>query len=252
MPKGQRNARGIRKVKVPTHEVVLIVPSKCKNYRRVLFIMDFVITGFGLNFFALALAMVFSGETVVLPHWTFIWLLVIGGTNVLLGVFSGHGAEVSRRKIERGQWNFWLLFVAFVFTILILFELFLGFWAFGESKLIENEILQDSTSFITDYVQTTIEKLAEAKPTAWWDWQKIGDCCGWQNNTIPDPLATGKWCTHHVETSAESCMDKLIGMLKTQYLILVGLGIFFVTEVMVCISSSCLACWIQAEEPCYY
>jgi len=248
MPK--RKGRG-RILRVATEHTVLIVPSKTKKYRRVLFVMDFVITGFGLTFFCLAIAMIFSDLSTVLPDWTFIWLLVIGGTTVVLGVFSGHGSHVAKKKIERGRWNCWLVFVALVCSILILAELTLGIWAIGEAKLIDNELLAEGTSFLSDFFQETIENMARARPTAWWDWQKVGNCCGWQNNTIPDPLATGKFCTADMATSAESCVDVFMDAFQSSYFILIGIALFFIAEVMVCVSSTCLACWIQAEEPYY-
>jgi len=214
--------------------------------------MDFVITGFGLTFFCLALAMVFSDLSTVLPEWTFIWLLAIGGTTAILGVFSGHGASVAKTKIERGRWNCWLVVVAIVLSVLILVELVFALWAIGEAKLIDNEVVEEGTLFVSNFFQETIENMAQAKPIAWWDWQKVGHCCGWNNNTIPDVLATGKFCTADASTSAPACLETFMDAFQSNYFILIGIGLFFIAEIMVCVSSTCLSCWIQAEEPCYY
>merc|ERR1719158_1705814 len=90
--------------------------------------------------FCMALAMIFKKDDgQVLPEWTFIWLIIIGSTIVLLGVFSGHGSQVARRKIERGQWNWWLVFVGLIMTIFIIAELYLGMWAVSQSQLVQSK-----------------------------------------------------------------------------------------------------------------
>merc|ERR1719158_1198732 len=107
--------------------------------------------------FCMALAMIFHEESAaVLPQWTFISLIIIASTLVLLGVFSGHGSQVARVKIERGMWNWWLVLVGFVMTIFILAELYLAVWAVSESKLVEHEMLQSHTTWMTKQIENTI------------------------------------------------------------------------------------------------
>merc|ERR1712083_1210032 len=106
--------------------------------------------------------------------------------------------------------------------------------------------------FTGDLMVTFEEKLEEhltTIPVAWWDTQKFFECCGWDNNTIPHPLATGKFCTTDPSLSEQACQGKL---LNTDQAWVYGMffGILFVSQGMVCGSSCCLACWIQAEEPC--
>merc|ERR1712083_819677 len=92
-------------------------------------------------------------------------------------------------------------------TVFILGELYITVWAVSESGLIQHEMLQSHTDWMTKQIENTITALAEDKPTAWWDWQKVADCCGWVNNTIPDPLATGKFCTTDAATTAPGCKN---------------------------------------------
>merc|ERR1719330_422566 len=112
--------------------------------------------------FCMALAMIFHKDSAaVLPSWTFIWLIIIGSTVVVLGIFSGHGSQVARKKIERGQWNWWLVFVGIVMSIFILAELYLTFWAVVEADIIKNEMLKEHTGWMTRQIQASIETLAE-------------------------------------------------------------------------------------------
>jgi len=252
MARGRSKKRVPRLARIPTAQTVLIVPSKCKKYRRVLYVLDFILTGFGLTMFCMALAMIFHKDSsAVLPAWTFVWLIIIGSVIVVLGIFSGHGSQVARRKIERGQWNWWLVLVGFLMTVFIVAELYLAVWAISEANIVKNEMLQGHTTWMTGQIQNSIQSLAENKPTAWWDWQKLASCCGWSNNTIPDELATGKYCTSDADTTADSCKDVFMTAITGSWIILLFLGLFFIAELMVCVSATCLSCWIQAEEPCY-
>merc|ERR550525_1258953 len=104
---------------------------------------------------------------------------------------------------------------------------------------------------MSQQIEASVMTLADKKPTAWWDWQKVAGCCGWNNNTIPNTLATGKFCTQDPATSADSCKDTFMTLTDDSWIVFTFCGVFFLAEVLVCVSASCLACWIQAEEPCY-
>merc|ERR1719433_666792 len=114
----------------------------------------------------------------------------------------------------------------------------------------EVEQVKDITAIVTDKLESSLIDVAKDKPAAWWDWQKALECCGWANNTIPDPLATGKFCTQDTDTSHPPCKEKLLDT-GSGWLVGAFGGILFIAQSCVCMSSWCLCYWIQAEEPCY-
>ena len=65
----------------------------------------------------------------------------------------------------------------------------------------DNTTHKQQSDVLTEALETQLRDQAIDNPEAWWDWQKTFQCCGYDNNTIPAPLATGKYCTSSELTS---------------------------------------------------
>lgn len=190
----------------------------------------------------------------LLPPWVFKWMFILGAFTILFGMLGGRGAVMAVNHIERGTQNWWLVTVVVFFTLVLLIELAGAFLIVMESNQSLGEQVGQSQerNFIFAKVDAQIKETAAKKKIAWWDWQKTLKCCGWKNNTIPAPLATGKYCTDDKTTTYPTCNEKIWDATRGDRTMLVIFSLLFVgVQLVICLSSYCLAFKIQAYEPTY-
>eukprot|EP00494_Astrolonche_serrata_P028318 UN28584 len=148
-------------------------------------------------------------DDILMPGWLVYWLFTFGFFQLILGGLAARGAVVSKRRIESGRRNMYLDVFLILLTILMMFEMACVIIAAIEASGTEQEELTSGSSAATTYLEDAWVDEMEKRESFWWDLQKNWECCGWRNNTIPHPLATGKFCTTNVVTSAVPCLDDL-------------------------------------------
>jgi len=233
-------------------DTVLVVPSKARKYRKALYIFDFVLSCFGLASVILASIMLHYANQTFFPNWVFEALLAVGLMTMIFGALGGRGATVSYRCLEEGTQNFWLIALTFLIGSLILAEILGVVWVALSYGVVSNQAVDSQQKVLSDQFENSLKSKLEQQQSAWWDFQKQYDCCGYDNNTIPSPLATGKFCTTETTVSAQPCKTKLWKDVAKQAIpISVFVALFMALQISVCASSMCLACIIKAQEPIY-
>ena len=125
-------------------------------------------------------------------------------------------------------------------------------WIGVEYGAVQNDTVTERSESLSNSFERSLKSKLEKQEEAWWDWQTEFKCCGYENNTIPDSLATGKYCTTDEDTSADPCKDQLWEDVGEQALPIAGFIFFFLClQTAVCVSSLCLSCIIKAQEPVY-
>jgi len=235
-----------------TVNTVLVVPSRARKYRKALYIFDFVLSCCGLTALIFASIMIFYSNQTFFPNWVFQALLGVGILTMILGALGGRGATVSYRCLEEGSQNFWLILLTFVLGALILVEVLMVVWIAISYGVVSNHAVNAQEKTLSVEFENSLKSKLEQQESAWWDFQKQYDCCGYDNNTIPSPLATGKFCTTDPTLSAKPCKTKVWQDVAHQAIpITVFVFAFLVMQISVCASSLCLACVIKAQEPIY-
>lgn len=242
-----------------TAHTVLIVPASTRKYRNALYFFNFLFTGVGLTCLLLGSYMKYTAEETgvegsLLPAWLFNWAIGLGVMAIIFGSIGARGAVLTVTHIEQGTQNWYLIGVTMFFTLLLLIELGMGCMLMIEenSELGDQVGNMEERNFIWQTMDEKIEATWKEKQMSWYDWQKTLECCGWKNNTIPAELATGKYCTDDKETTYPACKPKIWALFTDDLFVMAGMLIVFVgIQVVTCCSSYCLACSIQAQEPCY-
>jgi len=235
-----------------TANTVLVVPSRARKYRKALYIFDFVLSCCGLASLLLASIMLSYASKTFFPNWVFQVLLGIGILTIILGAFGGRGATVSYRCLEEGSQNFWLITLTFLMGTLILLEILAVVWITVSYGVVSSHAVDSQEKTLSIQFEDSLKSKLKQNENAWWDFQKTYYCCGYDNNTIPAPLATGKYCTTDPTLSAQPCKTKLWNDVAKQAIpISVFVLAFLVMQISVCASSVCLACVIKAQEPIY-
>jgi len=200
----------------------------------------------------LSIAMLALADQTFFPTWAYQFLLALGLLTLLIGSLGGRGATVANRCLEHGNYNWWLVALAFLVSGVIIFEIICAVWLTVEYGVIESESISKQSDVFAVQLEQSVKSQLKSQPEAWWDWQKNFECCGYDNNTIPNELATGKFCTTDTFTSGPPCKDQLWADIDDQAIPLaVFMALFFIGQVVVLVSSVCLACVIQAQEPIY-
>jgi hypothetical protein len=235
-----------------TMNTVLVVPTKARKYRKALYIFNFLLGGLGLTSVTLSITMLALSSETFFPTWAFNFLLALGIITLVIGGLGGRGATVSYYNLEHGHYNFWLLALTILIGMVMIAELISLVWLIAEYKIIESEAITKQSDYFSEQLEASVRENLSDQPEAWWDWQKSFSCCGYSNNTIPDPLATGKFCTTDPTTSYPACKDQLWEDIADSAIPLaLFMVLFFGAQSVVCISSVCLACIIKAQEPIY-
>jgi len=235
-----------------TVNTVLVVPTKARKYRKALYIFNFVLTGFGLTCLSMSVAMLSLSSETFFPEWAFQLLLFIALVVLIIGCLGGRGAVVSFKTLQHGDYNYWLIVLTTVVGILIAAELVTAVWAVVSLGVVSSDTATTQSDGLTESFEVGLKDQLTNEPELWWDWQKTFECCGYDNNTIPSPLATGKYCTTNTLTSADPCKRQFWADVDSNALPFAIFGIaFFAIQLTVCISSMCLACIIRAQEPIY-
>ena len=221
---------------------MLVVPTKARKYRKALYIFNFVLTGFGLTCLSLSIVMLTLSNKTFFPEWAFQILLAIAFIVLFIGGLGGRGAVVSFKCLQYGEYNYWLIILTLLVGILIAAELCAGVWAIVSWGVISSDSAESQSDGFTQSFESGLRDQLTNEPELWWDWQKTFDCCGYDNNTIPSPLATGKYCTTDTSTSAPACKTQLWDDVGSNSLPFAIFGIaFFAIQLTVCISGMCLA-----------
>merc|ERR1712013_808444 len=138
--------------------------------------------------------------------------------------------------------------VTLLVGLLIACELIAGVWAVVSWGVVSSESANSSSDGLTDSFESALKGQLTEEAELWWDWQKTFSCCGYDNNTIPSQLATGKYCTTDPDTSANACKEQLWDDLAENALpFAVFAAAFFTIQLTVCVSGMCLACIIKAQ-----
>eukprot|EP01084_Bolivina_argentea_P216942 368431_1 len=220
-----------------TINTVLVVPTKARRYRNALYLFNFILTGFGLTCLSLSVVMLANSRETFFPDWAFQILLSIGFMILLIGFLGGRGAVVSFRCLHTGEYNWWLIVLTFLVTVLIAAEIGSGIWAMTAWEVIKSDTAKSQADAFTETFETKLKQQLNAQPELWWDFQKGFECCGYHNNTIPSSLATGKYCTTDYLTSAPGCKQKMWSNIGDNALPFTMFGIIFVIiQLAVCIS----------------
>lgn len=186
------------------------------------------------------------------PDWAIGLLMAIAIVVLFIGVLGGRGAMIAWEKLSYGNYNYWLIVLTIIVGILMLLELASGVWLVVEFGVISNTSLNEKSDGLTASFENSIKSQMTKESDAWWDWQKQFECCGYDNNTIPAALATGKFCTTSNETSAVACKEKLWADVGEKSLpISIFMILFMLIQLIVFISALCLACIIKPQEPIY-
>jgi len=171
---------------------------------------------------------------------------------LFIGGLGGRGAVVSFKCLQHGDHNYWLSILTLLVGILIALEMAGGVWAAISWNVISSESADATESGFSETFQSELRNQLGNQPELWWDFQKGLECCGYENNTIPAQLATGKYCTTDEFTTAPGCKTKFWEEIGDNALPFgCFIGAFFMIQMAVCISSMCLACIIKAQEPIY-
>jgi len=244
--------RGAKLFRNKTVNTVLVVPTKARKYRKALYVFNFVLTGFGLTCLSLSIVMLSLSSKTFFPDWAFQILLAIAFIVLFIGALGGRGAVVSFKCLQYGDYNYWLMMLTLLVGILIAAELAAGVWAIISWDVISSESATSTEDGFSESFQAGLKDQLQQQPELWWDFQKALECCGYDNNTIPAPLATGKYCTTDPFTTAPGCKDQLWEEIGDNSLPFTLFGTaFFLIQLAVCISGMCLACIIKAQEPIY-
>ena len=171
---------------------------------------------------------------------------------MVVGALGGRGAVVSFRDLENGDRNWWLVSLTIIVGLLLLGEVIMFIWAIIESEIITSDAVSNRSDVLATELEKSIRTELKDQDELWWDFQKALECCGYDNNTIPDPLATGKYCTTEKDTTAPSCKNVLWEKAENQALLVITFVlVFLIMQFVVCVSAMCLACIIKAQEPIY-
>lgn len=225
-----------------TVNTVLVVPTKARKYRKALYVFNFVLTGFGLTCLSLSIVMLTLKSQTFFPDWAFITLLIIAFIVLFIGGLGGRGAVVSFKCLQHGEYNWWLMLLTLLVGLLIAAELVTAIWGIVSWGIISSDTAESKSDGFTESFEAELKKQLTDQPELWWDWQKTFECCGYDNNTIPSPLATGKYCTTDTLTSETACKERLWSDLADNSLPFAIFGIaFFAIQLTVCISGMCLA-----------
>mmetsp|Transcript_69586 Transcript_69586/g.110532 ORF Transcript_69586/g.110532 Transcript_69586/m.110532 type:complete len:254 (+) Transcript_69586:52-813(+) len=235
-----------------TVNTVLVVPTKARKYRKALYIFNFVLTGFGLTCLSLSIVMLSLSNRTFFPEWAFQVLLAIAFIVLFIGGLGGRGAVVSFKCLQFGEYNYWLMLLTLLVGILIAAELVAAVWGIVSWGVISSDTASEKSDGFTEAFESSLKVQLQNEPELWWDWQKTFECCGYDNNTIPSSLATGKYCTTDTFTSANACKEQLWQDIADNSLPFAIFGVaFFAIQLTVCVSGMCLACIIKAQEPIY-
>lgn len=231
---------------------ILIVPSKAQSYRKTLYLFNFILAGLGLTLISMGIVMIFKADDVLMPEWLVSYFLCIGLFNLFFGMIASRGAVVAKQRIESGRYNGWLMFFLVFMTTLLIIELVcVGIIVIREANW-DQDTVNEGSDFLTDYLEKSLVNEFESRELFWWEIQKAWDCCGWNNNTIPDSLATGKFCTTSAETSAPACKDDMESYIKDNMVFMIIFSsLFFIAQFSVWYSACQLGCCIQAMKPKY-
>jgi len=242
----------MKSVHAKQEDVVLVVPTIAQRYRNWLYGFNFVLAGLGLTLISLAVLMYLNPDKVLMPSWSLWYFLVMGLFQLIFGLVAARGAVLAKKRIERGQCNWYLIVFQCFMSLLLLFELLIVAMIVISSLSVKQDEVSGGSNFVSTYLETSMEKEFENRDEFWWEVQKSWECCGWDNNTIPDTLATGKFCTTDSDLSAQTCKGEMTDYVQTNQYYLIGFGsIFMLAQMMVWYSACQLGCCIQAMEPVY-
>lgn len=231
---------------------VLVVPNKAKQYRKALYFFNFVLTGLGLSLISMGIVMQIKEEDILMPSWMTYYMCPLGTFQLILGLIAARGAAMAKKHIESGRLNWWLYLFLIVMTVFLLVEFVFVFMAVIEQAKVENKSLEEGGTTILTYIEDSFVDELKDREEFWWEWQKTWECCGWKNNTIPDELATGKFCTTDASTSAENCKEDLENYINNNAVgLIIFLAVFILSQMFVWYSACQLGCCIQAQEPVY-
>eukprot|EP00485_Elphidium_margaritaceum_P000740 CAMPEP_0202687370 /NCGR_PEP_ID=MMETSP1385-20130828/3069_1 /ASSEMBLY_ACC=CAM_ASM_000861 /TAXON_ID=933848 /ORGANISM="Elphidium margaritaceum" /LENGTH=232 /DNA_ID=CAMNT_0049342151 /DNA_START=53 /DNA_END=751 /DNA_ORIENTATION=+ len=226
------------------------VPAKARKYRNALYVFNFVLIGFGLTCVAMSVSMLRLSSETFFPDWMFQVLLSIAVVVLIIGLLGVCGASSSFDRLQEGKLNFWLIVLTALMSALIVAELVMGVWGIVSFEVVSApEAATTQSSGATEQFETGLREQLRTEPELWWDWQKTFECCGYDNNTIPSPLATGKYCTTDIVTSASPCKLQFWADISSNTLPFTIFGIvFFAIQLMVCVSSMCLGCCLRNKK----
>jgi hypothetical protein len=231
---------------------VLVVPTRARKYRKALYIFDFLLTWLGLTLLCLSIVMLSYSDETFFPAWLFTSLLIVSLIVLVVGGLGGRGAVVSFRKLEEGTQNWWLNSLTVLVGALLLVEFGMLIWLVIEYGALQSDAVSNKTDVLSTVFENSLKEELQQQTELWWDWQKTFECCGYDNNTIPSPLATGKYCTTDHGTSATECKTVLWADIEGEALpLILFLIAFLAMQIVVCVASMCLACIIKAQEPIY-
>jgi len=231
---------------------ILIVPSKAQSYRKTLYLFNFILAGLGLTLISMGIVMIFRSDEILMPEWLVSYFICIGLFNLLFGMIASRGAVEAKQRIERGQVNYWLMFFLVFMSALLLIELLcIGIIVIKEANWDQDQV-NEGSDFLTGYLEDSLVNEFESRELFWWEIQKAWDCCGWNNNTIPDTLATGKFCTTDTDTSAPACKDDMEEYINhNKVFMIIFSTLFLLAQLSVWYSACQLGCCIQAMKPKY-
>jgi len=249
--KQQSDARKLGNQNANADEI-LVVPSKAQGYRKALYFFNFILGGLGLTLLSMAVVMYVRPDDVLMPGWLVWYFGVIGIFQLMFGAIASRGAVVAKRSIETGLYNYYLFgFLIFMTTLLIVEIVMICVVVVKESGW-NQENVNDGSDFLTEYIEDSLKNEFESREAFWWEIQKSWKCCGWDNNTIPDSLATGKFCTTDMSTSAPACKDDMTEYVKDNSLFMIIFGsVFLLSQMFVWYSACQLGCCISAMKPVY-
>lgn len=241
-----------KSVHVGQNEIILTVPSVHRTYKRTLYIFNFILSWLGLTLVSMGIVMNVLKENVLLPSWMMWWFFGLGAIQLLLAAIANRGAMVFSKNLRQGGIN-WFLHVFLVFmTLFVLIEVSFAIITAVDQANIAAGNIDDKTNFVMTAVEDQLKEELNERESFWWEWQKSWDCCGWENNTIPDPLATGKYCTTDPAESQDPCKEVMNEYLdKNKAIIIVFAVAFLCSQMFVWYSACQLGCCIHAQEPIY-
>lgn len=232
--------------------ILVVSEEKVQCYRQSLYFFNFILSGLGLALLSMGVVMRVRPDDILLPSWALYWFITLGLFQIIFGVLAARGAVLAKKNIKQGQFNWWLFTFLVAITLVLLFELFIVAISIVKSLDVKQSDVSEGSDFILDYAENSLKSEMEEREDFWWNWQKSWECCGWNNNTIPDKLATGKYCTTDSFTSAKPCKDDVEDYLVSNVVVLIIFaGVFMMSQMFVCFSACQLACCIQAMEPVY-
>jgi len=233
-------------------DAVVVVPSKIQPYRKALYVFVFILGGLGLTLVSTGVLCHINPDEVLVPSWLFNLFILIGGVVIGLCILASRGATVAKKTIETGSINWWIYVFLLIMTLLLLGELYIITVSILHTSEIEQKEVQTVTSSTFDFLEDALLTELKNREAFWWEWQKSWQCCGWQNQTIPAPLATGKFCTTDDETTAPSCAKTFIDFINENVIVVSSVaGVFLLTEIAIWYSACQLGCCIKAQEPVY-